>query len=141
MNKADQLHGHRRRGARSALAEGLQHTPDEGDRGREQRDGTSVQQHFARLQGFVAKEIGSSASYSCNKILPKMVTRFTLAALQEQHDQAGKCHYSQPIVGRFHSIHSFAPPYIARYDVCTMLFAQFEKFRGGMPGAASVRLT
>jgi hypothetical protein len=70
-----------------------------------------------------------------------MVTWFALAALQEQHDQAGKRHHSQPIVRRFHYIRSFARRYTASFDDCTMLFVPPEKIRGWILGAASVRLT
>ena len=84
------------------VLEGTQDDPDKCQRGNSQRRSADVPGRVGKLYGLVAEIIGSGAADRGDEVLPQMVSRNTLGALKEQHDQAGKDDDCRPVIGCFH---------------------------------------
>lgn len=90
-----------------AAIEGLERYPDEGKRGDAQGDGTEMIGVVLEFDRFVAEIVGDGTADGCQQILPEIVTRLPLRALQEQNNQTGKNQNGQPVIGGFHQCDPF----------------------------------
>ncbi len=81
-----------------------QHDPDKGQRGDAQSNRSKVVGCVGKLDRFIADIVCHGATNRRDQILPQMIARLALGALQKQHDQAGKNDHGRPVVGGFHRV-------------------------------------
>lgn len=88
----------------SLVLKRTQHNPDKGEGCNADGNGTKMIGGISKLDRFVADIVGNGATNRRDEILPQMIARLALGALEKQHDQACKDNDRRPVVGRFHRV-------------------------------------